>query len=368
MEFQDNIIKEYLRNVYFIAGTPCGGKTSISRALGKKYGIPVYDIDEMFPRHYAIADSIHQPNMTRDFKDADEFFGRSVEEYKTWLLDNLREQLDFMILDLIKLSQNGPVICDCHFTMEEVEQFSDPSRAAFMITDPTDLVETYCDRPDHQDFSDFIHSATDYEKAKRTCTQTLYELNMDAYNEIKKSKFFWVERDYSRTVEETAALVAEHFGWTQLNNFSIQKVDKGSKLADELLSFIENSSWVQVKNHLAGLVKNWEFTDWETMFVATVDGKIVGMASALKEDYYPMPELCPWVSCLFVSEEYRGHRISEKLIDFANEYLKEQGFIKSYIPTPRENVGLYERYGYSFIKEITNYGGYEDLLYAKAIN
>ena len=48
MIFQDNIIKQYLKNVYFIAGTPCGGKTTVSRALAKKYGIMVYDIDERF--------------------------------------------------------------------------------------------------------------------------------------------------------------------------------------------------------------------------------------------------------------------------------------------------------------------------------
>ena len=35
MIFQDNVIKEYLKNVYFITGTPCGGKTTVSRALAK---------------------------------------------------------------------------------------------------------------------------------------------------------------------------------------------------------------------------------------------------------------------------------------------------------------------------------------------
>ena len=39
MIVQDNVIKEYLKNVYFISGTPCAGKTTITRALGKKYGI-----------------------------------------------------------------------------------------------------------------------------------------------------------------------------------------------------------------------------------------------------------------------------------------------------------------------------------------
>ena len=103
------------------------------------------------------------------------------------------------------------------------------------------------------------------------------------------------------------------------------------------------------------------------MFAAKADGKVVGMASALKEDYYPLPELFPWVSCIFVSEEYRGQRISGKLIDFANEYLKSLGFDVSYIPTGPDNIGLYEHYGYSFVKEITNYGGDNDLLYVKNI-
>ena len=66
---------------------------------------------------------------------------------------------------------------------------------------------------------------------------------------------------------------------------------------------------------------------------------------------------------LFVTEEYRGLRISEKLIARANEYLREQGFTRSYIPSV--HVGLYERYGYSYVREITNYGGTDDHLYVK---
>lgn len=365
MIFADNCIKKQLRNVYFITGTPCGGKTTVSRALGKKYGIPVYDIDEQFPHHQAMSDPASQPNMNRRFKNADEFFGRSVAEYKQWLIDNLREQTDFIILDLIKLSQNGPVICDCHLTMDEISRLSDSSHAAFMITDPTDLVETYCDRPDHQDFSDYLHSASDYEAAKRTVTETLYSLNMTNYKAIKESEFFWVERDTDRSVEDTVALVEEHFGWRPLKNFEIKKVEKDTEFAAEFLSYVENCSWVEVRDHLAGLVRGWEFSDWETMFAAVEDGKIVGMASALKTDYYPLPEITPWVSSIFVSESHRGLRISGKLIDYVNEYLRGLGFRRSYIPS--EYVGLYEHYGYHYVKEIENYGGYTDHLYVKEI-
>ena len=59
-----------MKNVYFIAGTPCGGKTTVSRALGRKFGIPVYDIDERFEEHQRISDKEHQPAMNMSFKDA----------------------------------------------------------------------------------------------------------------------------------------------------------------------------------------------------------------------------------------------------------------------------------------------------------
>ena len=363
MIFQDNIIKEYLRNVYFISGTACGGKTTVTKALGAKYGIPIYVIDDQFTIHQIKSDREHQPTMNTTFRDADEFFGRSVEEYKKWLLGNSREQLDFVLLDLIRLSQDRRILCDLHCVVEDADKITDPSRIAFMISKPVNIVDAYCNREDHKPFSDFIHSASDYEAAKATCDRTLTELNIGAYEYIKNSDYFWVERDNNRSVEDTVALVEKHFGWHLLNDFSIEKVDKGTPLADELLSFIENSSWEEVKDHLAGLVRNWEFTDWETMFVAKADGCIIGMASVMKEDYYPMPELMPWVSSIYVDEAYRGQKISGRLIGCANEYLKNLGFDKSYIPS--DHVGLYEHFGYSYVKDIVNYGGQSDHLYEK---
>lgn len=127
MIFQDNVIKEYLKNVYFLTGTPCGGKATISRELAKRHNLLVFDIDEQFEKHQKLSEPAFQPAMNKNFKDADEFFGRSVEEYKKWLIDNTREQLDYVLMDLIRLSQNQIVLCDCHLTMEQAEKITEPS-------------------------------------------------------------------------------------------------------------------------------------------------------------------------------------------------------------------------------------------------
>ena len=146
---------------------------------------------------------------------------------------------------------------------------------------------------------------------------------------------------------------------------TIQKVDKDTEAAAALLEFVKNFSWDAVKEHTIRVIQNWEFEDWETPFAATADGCIVGMATIMKSDYYPLPEIYPWISTLFVSEAYRGYRISEKLIDFANAYAKNIGFDPTYLPS--EHVGLYEKYGYRYIKDIINYGGDTDRLYAKKL-
>lgn len=211
MIFQDNIIKEYLKNVRFITGTPCGGKTTVSRELAKRHNLAVYDVDEHFATHQQISNESYQPAMNKAFNNADEFFGRSVEEYKQWLIENTREQLDFVLLDLIRLSQNQMVLCDCHLTVEEANQLTESSRIVFLIKEPSNLVDDYCNRLDHQDFRDYINSTSDTEKAKAVCNATLKSLYQKRYDDIKNSGWFWMERTESSTIEETVRKVEQHF-------------------------------------------------------------------------------------------------------------------------------------------------------------
>ncbi len=366
MIFQDNVIKEYLKNVIFITGTPCGGKTTISRELAKRHNLLVYDVDEQFDNHRRMSNPAYQPSMNQNFNGADDFFGRTIEVYRQWLIDNTREQLDFVLLDLMHLSQNQIVVCDGHLTMEQAAILTEPSRIVFLLKDPSNIVEDYCNRKDHRDFSDFINSASDVEKAKAVCNGTLKSLNEKAYNEIKNSEYFWIERTNESTIYDTIQEVEKHLGLNENKlQIEIKKVDKNTELANQLIQYVENFSWDEVKEHVLWMLHTWNFTDWETMFVAIADDKIVGITSLLKTDYYPLPEIYPWVSCVFVSEDYRGHRISNKLIDFANEYARNIGFDKTYIPS--EHIGLYEKYGYHYLKNITNYGNGIDRLYVKEI-
>ncbi len=150
-----------------------------------------------------------------------------------------------------------------------------------------------------------------------------------------------------------------------MDALEIKTVGKDTDLAEELVRFVENFSWEAVKAHMLEVLRKWRFTDWERVFAAIAEGRIVGMATIMKTDYYPLPELYPWISSVFVTEACRGHRISQRLIDAANAYAKEIGFDRTYIPT--EFVGFYEKYGYCYQTDIVNYGGGTDRLYRKEL-
>ena len=152
---------------------------------------------------------------------------------------------------------------------------------------------------------------------------------------------------------------------TSVEPIRIVKVDRDSDLRERLIDFVAHFSWAEVRAHTLDQLKNWAYEDWETPFAALAGDCVVGMATIMKTDYYPLPEILPWISTLFVEEAYRGQRISGRLIDFANGYAGALGFTRTYIPT--EFTGLYEKYGYCYVKDIVNYGGGVDRLYARDI-
>ncbi len=69
MNIANNIIKNALKNVYFVCGNACAGKTTLSRMLAGKHGFLLYDMDARYAEHRAVADEAHQPEMSYHMKD-----------------------------------------------------------------------------------------------------------------------------------------------------------------------------------------------------------------------------------------------------------------------------------------------------------
>ncbi len=144
----------------------------------------------------------------------------------------------------------------------------------------------------------------------------------------------------------------------------IEKINRESRYFAELVDYARNCSW-SAGPHLADMLEQDTFTDWESAFAAIIDGRIVGYCTFMKTDYYPENRYFPWLSTIFVDEKYRGNRISEKMINTVIAYAKEHNFSRVYIPSDMR--GFYEKYGFERIDELQNYGGDVDSIFRRDI-
>lgn len=144
----------------------------------------------------------------------------------------------------------------------------------------------------------------------------------------------------------------------------VVRVQHGTDLWAELTDFAEHCSWI-AGGHLAEMLRENQFQDWESVFAALSDGGIVGYCTLLKTDYYPENRYSPWISSIFVDEKSRGNRISHALIEAAGDYARTKGVSRVYIPS--DMTGFYEKCGFTKIDALENYGGDTDSIFAKDI-
>lgn len=93
---------------------------------------------------------------------------------------------------------------------------------------------------------------------------------------------------------------------------------------------------------LAQKMKNNDFLDWERIFIATENDKITWFCTFSKKDWIPDCDYSPFVWFIFVDENYRWKRLSEKMINEVEEYAKTLNYKKLYIVS--DHKWLYEKY------------------------
>lgn len=95
-----------------------------------------------------------------------------------------------------------------------------------------------------------------------------------------------------------------------------------------------------------------------------IDGKkIVSFVTLTHQDCIRDESLYPWFGFLFTYPEYRGSRYSEKLLNYAGQIAKQQGYSKVYLATDHED--LYERFGFQYIENRLDYWNEDSRIYCK---
>lgn len=121
----------------------------------------------------------------------------------------------------------------------------------------------------------------------------------------------------------------------------IKSINHDEKLWWELINYANNCDW-EAWPILAEKMKENNFLDWERIFLTIDDEKIVWFCTFTKEDWIPDCNYSPFIWFIFVDENYRWKRVSEKMINAVEEYSKTLNFDKLYIVS--DHKWLYEKY------------------------
>ena len=154
-------------------------------------------------------------------------------------------------------------------------------------------------------------------------------------------------------------------GIDSIQHLELLVLNKECPFWQKAIDFANNSSW-SAGPFLANKMKANDFLEWERVVVAAINNEIVGYCSFTKYDELPAEHnISPFIGFVFVDEQYRGKRISEKMIDAAITYAKTLGYQKVYLMSSEK--GLYEKYGFIKIGDYTTIFKTIDQLFYKSI-
>jgi predicted N-acetyltransferase YhbS len=144
----------------------------------------------------------------------------------------------------------------------------------------------------------------------------------------------------------------------------IKSIVYGDLLWQKTIDYAKNCTW-RAGPFLAKQMEKNEFYDWEKVFVAVDEHNIAGYCTFTKKDCIPNVEYTPYIGFIFVGEQYRGNRLSEKMILYVMDYAKRLKFTRVYIVS--DHINLYEKYGFIKIDERKDNWDNDEKIYMKLI-
>ena len=219
MKIENNILKHYLKNVYFITGTAYAGKSTTVKMLAERYDMVF--CGENY--HSKVSDAVATPDAQPDIcflktlTDWKEFVTRTPEEYERWMYSTSKEAAEFEVAELISISQDRKVIVDTNIPVGILKEISNYNHVAVMLSPLSMSVDRFFDRsdPEKQFLLNVIESCEDSKTVMENYRQGLELINgQKHYDEYANSGFFTVVRQDTQkdTREEICEIIARHFG------------------------------------------------------------------------------------------------------------------------------------------------------------
>ncbi len=125
-----------LQQVIWIGGSPCSGKSSISRILAECCGLSLYAVDDSLPRFVPHLDPQRHPTLIRWTSTAwDELWMQSQADLLAQAIAAYREHFSLILAELQALETGGPMLVEGTALLPDLVQpyLVDPRRAIWIV-------------------------------------------------------------------------------------------------------------------------------------------------------------------------------------------------------------------------------------------
>ena len=202
------------RRVFWLGGSPCAGKTSISEILAKRFGLDVYHVDEAFDLHLQQIDAAQQPALMKWRESSwNQRWMQPIDDLVQDVIACYGEHFDLVYEDILKIpGENNLLVEGTALLPRQVASvLTQREQAIWLVPSAEFQREHYSEREWARNIAAQCHSP-----------------DVSFHNWMERDVRFarWIEAevtalnlailrvDGTRTLEENAESVAAHFQLT----------------------------------------------------------------------------------------------------------------------------------------------------------
>lgn len=133
-----NKTKSNLPLVYWLGGSTCAGKSTISNMLSATYGFTVYHCDEYLGKHIEKSNAEEHPNLNKGKNFSwDDILSMKEDEYLSWSIGSFTEEYKMILEDLDSQADGKPILVEGVNLLPRLikEDIVDVNNAIWLVSD-----------------------------------------------------------------------------------------------------------------------------------------------------------------------------------------------------------------------------------------
>jgi 2-phosphoglycerate kinase len=208
-------IRRRLDHIYWIGGSPCSGKSSIVEHLIQRSVCQSYNCDDAFQRHAEQITPEAQPTLYKVTHITwEELWMQPVDVLVQDAIRVYHEEWNMIVEDLLALPNDMPIIAEGTALLPALvhDVITDPQQAIWVV--PTKEFQRECYPQRGTWVQEIVSQCTDPEQALRNWMDRDVAFACWVSEEARRRRLRLLVVDGERRIDENAAVVEAHFGFT----------------------------------------------------------------------------------------------------------------------------------------------------------